>query len=98
MANDLRTPIAIARDKWLLSEEGKRALDGSATGQYLENRLVLAFLAGWNAHGEASRPLVEAVLAIGVEGGPFDEFWSDPVNRRYAIETIQYEARKLGDK
>jgi hypothetical protein len=45
-------PDAIARDEWLESEEGKRAVDPTTLGaesrmrQYLENRLVLAFIAG----------------------------------------------------
>jgi hypothetical protein len=46
---DLRTPIEKALDKWLESEEGKRCSSGSASGIYLDNRLVLAFLAGWNS-------------------------------------------------
>ena len=43
---DLRSPSALARDQWLLSDEGKRCCEGSASGIYLENRLVRAFLAG----------------------------------------------------
>jgi hypothetical protein len=50
-SNDLRSPLARARDKWLASEEGKRCLDTGILWsphqtQYLENRLVTAFLAG----------------------------------------------------
>lgn len=40
---------AKARDKWLESDEGKKCLAGTATGQYLENRLHLAFIAGMQA-------------------------------------------------
>lgn len=32
--------------KWKSSEEGKRCLIGSAAGEYLENRLWFAFMAG----------------------------------------------------
>lgn len=41
--------IAKARDKWLKSEEGKNYCKGSTSGQYLQNRLELAFIAGWDA-------------------------------------------------
>ena len=48
---DLRSPLAKARDEWLESDEGKRCRDAIILSsphvtQYLENRLVLAFLAG----------------------------------------------------
>jgi len=42
----LCSPLAKARDEWLESVEGKQCLTGSPRGIYLENRLVLAFLAG----------------------------------------------------
>ena len=37
---------AAARDNWLCSDESLKLRDGSASGQYLENRLVVAFSAG----------------------------------------------------
>jgi hypothetical protein len=46
---DLRTPIALARDQWLESDEGKRCSEGTTSGKGLENRLMCAFVAGWNA-------------------------------------------------
>lgn len=46
---DLRSPLARARDKWLASEKGKKCCEGNTQGQYLRNRLELAFIAGWNA-------------------------------------------------
>lgn len=46
---DLRSPLAKARDEWLESPEGVKCRTGPAWGQYLENRLVLAFLAGVTA-------------------------------------------------
>ncbi|MDD5220596.1 MAG: hypothetical protein PHV11_08525 [Candidatus Bipolaricaulis sp.] len=46
---DLRTPIAKALDKWLESEDGKRFRGKNASRISLENRLILAFLAGWNS-------------------------------------------------
>lgn len=50
-SHDLRSPLAKARDAWLESDEGKRCRDAAILSsphatQYLENRLVLAFLAG----------------------------------------------------
>lgn len=44
----MRSPLAKARDEWLNSEEGKKCCEGIPTGQYLQNRLELAFLAGAN--------------------------------------------------
>lgn len=46
---DIRHPAARARDAWMQSIEGRRCVEGHATGQYLRNRIELAFLAGWNA-------------------------------------------------
>ena len=41
--------IAAARNKWFASAHGQRLLAGVAEGQYLQNRLELAFLAGIDA-------------------------------------------------
>jgi hypothetical protein len=43
---DLRSPEAKARDEWLLSNEGLRCCVGVPQGQYLVQRLVVAFQAG----------------------------------------------------
>lgn len=40
-------PIALARDAWLESDEGKRCLDGDAAGRFLRNRLEAAFVSGF---------------------------------------------------
>jgi hypothetical protein len=58
-AKDLRSPLAKARDEWLQSKEGKRCLDSEILRschykQFLENRLVLAFLAGAKWRDEAN--------------------------------------------
>jgi len=42
----MKSPLAKARDKWLNSKEGKGCCEGTTAGQYLQNRLELAFLAG----------------------------------------------------
>lgn len=46
-------PAVIAQDAWLTSPEGVRCaaptLPLSGGAYYLENRLRLAFMAGWNA-------------------------------------------------
>lgn len=47
--NDIRNALARARDEWMESYEGKRCQADGAHGQYLRNRLALAFIAGWNA-------------------------------------------------
>lgn len=38
--------LAIARDVWFSSEEGRRLTEGTASGQYLRNRLEMALYAG----------------------------------------------------
>lgn len=48
-------PAAEARDRWLSNDEGKSCCDGNAKGQYLQNRLERAFMAGWNACEELVR-------------------------------------------
>ena len=44
--------IAKARDEWLISGAGRHCCAGSATSEYLKNRLVVAFIAGWEARGK----------------------------------------------
>lgn len=46
---DLRSPLAVSRDEWMQSIKGTRCAEGTAGGQYLRNRLEMAFIAGWNA-------------------------------------------------
>ena len=48
----MKSSLAKARDEWLNSEEGKKCREGTTSGQYLQNRLVLAFLAGANYSDE----------------------------------------------
>jgi len=43
---DLRSPLAKDRDDWLESQEGAQCCRGITQGEFLRNRLVLAFLAG----------------------------------------------------
>ena len=49
----MKSELAKARDKWLNSEEGKKCCEGTTAGQYLQNRLELAFIAGWDAREKA---------------------------------------------
>ena len=44
-----RHPAAIAWSRWILSAEGKGCAKGKTEGVYLENRLSLAFQAGYDA-------------------------------------------------
>lgn len=52
LAGDMRSPLAKARDQWLESADGEKCADpltlktSADQRQYLENRLVQAFLAG----------------------------------------------------
>ena len=47
-----KTPFARA-EKWLASPQGVRCQENQgAHGEYLKNRLVLAFSAGWIARGD----------------------------------------------
>lgn len=46
---DLRNPLTKARDEWVTSAEGKACSAGTTSGSYLSNRLITAFIAGWDA-------------------------------------------------
>ena len=54
----MKSELAIKRDQWLASEEGKKCLDASSLFMsagyeiYLKNRLEIAFLAGAQAERE----------------------------------------------
>lgn len=48
----MKSELAKARDKWLASEDGRECCNGTATGQYLQNRLERAFLVGANFSSE----------------------------------------------
>lgn len=57
---DLRNDEAKARDKWLASEEALRCLEPSILSkqsheEFLRNRLVSAFSAGWDAAWSVER-------------------------------------------
>lgn len=56
---------AVARDRWLGSDEGKKCQYGTASGEYLRNRLVAAFMAGVN-HGRTNAN--PKVVTVPVEG------------------------------
>lgn len=56
--SDHRSALAKARDEWFGSEEGKKVCEGTAEGQYLRNRLELAFLAGANMLDERGKAAV----------------------------------------
>jgi len=46
----MKSTLAKARDKWLESDEGRKCSEGQTSGQFLRNRLIEAFKAGWDAH------------------------------------------------
>jgi len=64
----MKSELAEARDKWLESDEGKKCGNPQSlcssnfrpsTKQYLQNRLKVAFIAGWNACGKACKEALE---------------------------------------
>lgn len=48
-------------DKWIKSEEGRACMQGvtESSGKYLQNRLFLAFTAGYSAATERLRRLIK---------------------------------------
>lgn len=50
-----RHPAAVALDEWLASPEGITCTCGKTEGQYLRNRLMRAFIAGYNASNPGSK-------------------------------------------
>jgi len=63
--------LAKARDKWLNSDEGKKCCEGSTSGQYLQNRLKFAFIAGWYAK-KVEQPAEPEVAAENKRLKPFE--------------------------
>lgn len=58
-------PCCIAFDKFKDGRTTAKMFEGRADGQYLENRLRLAFQAGWDAHKEFSGEVVaKAVVRL----------------------------------
>ena len=60
----MKSPLAKARDKWLNSEDGKGCCKGTTAGQYLQNRLERAFLAGANFSEERIKELEKVIEKI----------------------------------
>jgi len=54
----MKSELAKARDKWL-EGEGKTCCEGQAEGQYLKNRLELAFIAGWDACNKIIKKIIK---------------------------------------
>lgn len=57
--NDLRNAESKATDTFLASDAGQRVLEGATSGQYLCNRITIAFLAGFEAgrHAPVEAPV-----------------------------------------
>lgn len=49
MARPKKSSLAKARDMFFWTKRGEKLCEGTATGQYLKNRLEDAFVAGWDA-------------------------------------------------
>ena len=60
----MKSELAKARDKWLLSDEGKQCCEGQAEGQYLKNRLEKALLAGAKFSSERIKELEKTLDSI----------------------------------
>jgi len=60
--NEMKSELAKARDKWFESEDGKKCSEGQASGQYLRNRLEMAFLAGYNFADEQFDKQIEETI------------------------------------
>ena len=58
----MKSALAKARDKWFESDDGKKCCEGQASGQYLRNRLGMAFLAGANFSSERIKELEDVYL------------------------------------
>ena len=65
----MKSELAKARDKWLNSDEGKGCCEGTTAGQYLQNRLELAFLAGAKFSDERIKELEVALDNIRLISG-----------------------------
>ncbi len=53
----MKSALAKARDKWLVSDDGKECCGGQPSGIYLKNRIERAFLAGANFSSERIKEL-----------------------------------------
>ena len=91
----MKSQLAKAKDKWLLSAEGEAACHGIASGQYLRNRLVTAFLAGYNVAEERIQDLEERIqIALGgIEA--LSTGWDEEVKRD--IEAIKQTLEQAKD-
>jgi len=49
LRGERRHPCVVAWDGWVRSPEGIHSLAGTAEGQYLRNRLQVAFNSGWDS-------------------------------------------------
>lgn len=64
----LKSELAIKRDEWFESEEGKKCCDnttlptGKTGGRYLKHRIESAFLAGAIANNEMHEELINKVI------------------------------------
>ena len=60
--------IAKARDKFFNSPEGKRCLQGRASGTYLRNRIERAFIAGIETAEAVTENTVNSVFSVAKKG------------------------------
>ncbi len=60
----MKSALAKARDKWLVSDDGKECCGGQPSGIYLKNRLERAFLAGANFSDEQIKELEDVLRKI----------------------------------
>lgn len=73
----LKNLKAIERDKWLESAEGCRCTAGNAGGQYLLNRVQLAWCAGWDAALVNNHIILGALDSLGTALAEHGHMWTD---------------------
>lgn len=65
----MKSELAKARDKWFESDNGRKCCEGYPSGQYLHNRLELAFLAGYDFWVKRLKEITKKEYCRGVKDG-----------------------------
>lgn len=90
---------AIERDKWFQSEEGQRCTAGKTEGQYLRNRVELAWCAGWDAASANNSLIIGALDTLGTALTNHGHVWTDGERTIYeqAMAAAQEQQRPRED-
>lgn len=92
MTND-KNLKAIERDKWIGSAEGRQCTSGTTEGQYLRNRVELAWCAGWDAAIANNHTILGALDTLGVALMEHGHAWTDGEREIYeqAVAAVKQE-------